>query len=140
MAMPGPIRQSVTPLTATVVYDAESFRDLLLGALNVAGAEVVAELSSDDLTPESITGLNSRVLLINLEPSIAKRADLLTHMVDRFDGILVFNDAEATASMLDVDRPRWIRHLASKISQQIDVLPPRPAQPMTPRESLELSP
>jgi len=138
MAVPGTIRQTAVPLTATVVYDAEQFRDLLLGALNVAGAEVVAELSCAELNPQTIAGLNSRVLLVNLEASIAKRIELLSQIIDQFDGILVFNDADATASMLDVDRPRWIRHLASKISRQMDVLPPRPAQAMAPRLETEI--
>ncbi len=125
MAFSGPSLQPA-PLTATVIFESESFREPLRAALTVAGVEVINETRLSELDPQALAQLRTRVLLVNLEPAMVKRSEALSAILDNFSGTLIFNDADATAALADSDRPRWIRHLASKISDQIDVLPPRP--------------
>lgn len=130
--MPQQDQQHQPALKSAVIYQDEQFCEPLRAAIAVAGAEIVSELRFNELNIDQLSRLRVDVLIVNLEPVIVKRGDALTDIVERFDGRIVFNDAEATAAMADQDRPRWIRHLACKIAGESNTLPPRPQREPAP--------
>ncbi|MDJ0653078.1 MAG: chemotaxis protein CheB [Xanthomonadales bacterium] len=119
-------------LRAALLFEKDRFRDALLEAVGEAGAELVAEIKLSELQEGMIESLHADALVVNLEPVLDRKPELLNLILNEQSGRqLVFNDAAASERLDGLDRVRWARHLAGKISGADGDLPPRPepAQP-----------
>ena len=96
----------------------------LQAALQEAGAELV--LVADPTTGDAagVIAADVQAVLVALEPQVEDA-------LDRFDAVLgdpaitvIFDEAELAARREGWDAARWVRHLAAKLGQRGDVLPP----------------
>ena len=101
----------------------------LQAALQEAGAELV--LIADPTTADAagVIAADVQAVLVALEPQVEEA-------LDRFDAVLgdpaitvIFDEADLAAQREGWDAARWVRHLAAKLGQRGDVLPPGAGDP-----------
>jgi chemosensory pili system protein ChpB (putative protein-glutamate methylesterase) len=117
-------------------------------ALREAGGEIVLEADPSTLAAEALRAAAPQAVLVALDPTVEDT-------LDRFEAVLgdpsiavIFDEAELAAKREGWDAARWVRHLAAKLYQHDDVLPPgrdadeefdtgmqlQPGRPMTPEQ------
>jgi len=118
--------------------------DRLRAALHEAGGELVLEADPCALAPGDLSSAAPQVVLVALDPAVEDA-------LDRFDDVLadpavdvIYDEAELASRREGWDAARWVRHLAAKLHQHDDVLPPGrdpddivhpvPGRPATPEE------
>ena len=96
----------------------------LRAALREAGGEIVLEADPSALTAEALSAASPQAVLVALDPAVEDA-------LDRFDSVfgdpaiaVIFDEAELAAKREGWDAARWVRHLAAKLHQHGDVLPP----------------
>src|SRR5688572_6246945 len=96
----------------------------LRAALREAGGEIVLEADPSALTAEALSAAAPQAVLIALDP-------VIEDALDRFESVLgdpaiavIFDEADLAAKREGWDAARWVRHLAAKLHQHGDVLPP----------------
>lgn len=116
----------------------------LRAALREAGADIVLEADPSTLAADALRAAAPQAVLVALDPAVEDA-------LDRFDAVLgdpaiavIFDEADLAAKREGWDAARWVRHLAAKLNQHQDVLPPgrdpddqvqlRPGRPMTPEQ------
>ncbi|MEO8778259.1 MAG: chemotaxis protein CheB [Rhodanobacter sp.] len=115
----------VSPAVA-LLFDDSELGGHLRDALQERGARIVHEGEVSGLSRELLQRVGADVLVINLDGGAD---DALDHLYDVLDGDrprVVFNDAQASRSLVGWDRARWARHLAVKVLAMGDIDPPRP--------------
>ena len=109
-----------------LLFDDSELGGHLRDALQERGARIVHEGEVSGLSRELLQRVGADVLVVNLDDGAD---DALDHLYDVLDGDrprVVFNDAQASRSLVGWDRARWARHLAVKVLAMGDVDPPRP--------------
>src|SRR5687768_177088 len=96
----------------------------LRAALREAGGEIVLEADPSALTAEALSAAAPQAVLVALDPAIEDA-------LDRFESVfgdpaiaVIFDEADLAAKREGWDAARWVRHLAAKLHQHDDVLPP----------------
>jgi chemosensory pili system protein ChpB (putative protein-glutamate methylesterase) len=96
----------------------------LRAALREAGGEIVLEADPSALTPEALSAAAPQAVLVALDPAVEDA-------LDRFESVfgdpaiaVIFDEADLAAKREGWDAARWVRHLAAKLHQHGDVLPP----------------
>ncbi|HSR64015.1 MAG TPA: chemotaxis protein CheB [Xanthomonadaceae bacterium] len=99
-------------------------RERLQAALQEAGAELVLVADPTATDVEGLRAAGAQAVLVALEPQVEDA-------LDRFDAVLgdpaitvIFDEAELAAQREGWDAARWVRHLAAKLGNREDVLPP----------------
>lgn len=98
--------------------------DRLQAALQEAGAELVLVADPTATDADGVRAAGAQAVLVALEPQVEDA-------LDRFDAVLgdpsitvIFDEAELAAQREGWDAARWVRHLAAKLGNREDVLPP----------------
>lgn len=96
----------------------------LRAALREAGGEIVLEADPSSLTAEALSAAAPQAVLVALDPAVEDT-------LDRFESVfgdpaiaVIFDEADLAAKREGWDAARWVRHLAAKLYQHDDVLPP----------------
>ena len=96
----------------------------LRAALREAGGEIVLEADPSALTAEALIAAAPQAVLVALDPAVEDA-------LDRFESVfgdpaiaVIFDEADLAARREGWDAARWVRHLAAKLHQHGDVLPP----------------
>lgn len=96
----------------------------LRAALREAGGDIVLEADPSTLTADALRASAPQAVLVALDPTVEDT-------LDRFESIfgdpaiaVIFDEAELAARREGWDAARWVRHLAAKLHQHHDVLPP----------------
>ena len=100
-------------------------RNQLRTALQDLGADLVCEGDPSELNPSAVSGLNPKVLVVSLEPSIEAALDKFDELLGSSNIEVVYDDAEVSGQLNGWDLNRWARHLAAKIIGT-DLMPPVP--------------
>lgn len=101
-------------------------RNQLRTALQDLGAELVCEGDPSELSPNSVSDLNPKVMVVSLEPAIEAALDKFDDLLGSSNIEVVYDDAEVSGKLEGWDLNRWARHLAAKIIGT-DLMPPVPA-------------
>ena len=96
----------------------------LRAALREAGGEIVLEADPSALTAEALSAASPQAVLVALDSTVEDA-------LDRFESVfgdpaiaVIFDEADLAAKREGWDAARWVRHLAAKLHQHGDVLPP----------------
>jgi chemosensory pili system protein ChpB (putative protein-glutamate methylesterase) len=119
-------QSSVVAVRAGLVYQAVGLNEHLKIALRDAGVNVVIEILANALSLEVIQGAKLDVFVVNLDPELEDSLEALTDMLDQVRRPVIFNDGAASSGLSGWDQARWARHLAAKITGELDATPPRP--------------
>lgn len=111
-----------------LLFDDTELGGHLRDALSERGARIVHEGGVSSLSGELLQSVGIDVLVVNLDDSADDALDHLYELIEGDRPRLVFNDAQASRSLLGWDRARWARHLAAKVLAVADVDPPRPEE------------
>ena len=114
-----------TPAVA-LLFDDTELGGQLRDALQDRGARIVHEGEVSGLSRELLQRVGADVLVINLDDGADEALDRLYDVLDGDRPRVVFNDAQASRSLVGWDRARWARHLAVKVLAMGDIDPPRP--------------
>ena len=120
-------QSSGVAVRAGLVFQAVGLNEHLKIALRDAGVNVVAEIIANALSLDQIREANLDVFVVNLDPELEDSLDELTDMLDQMRRPVIFNDGAASSGLAGWDQARWARHLAAKITGELDSSPPRPA-------------
>jgi two-component system chemotaxis response regulator CheB/chemosensory pili system protein ChpB (putative protein-glutamate methylesterase) len=118
-------------MTDSVPAVALLFDDTELGAqlreaLHERGARIVHEGGVSSLSRDLLQRAGVDVLVVNLDDGADDALDQLYEVIDGDRPRVVFNDAQASRTLIGWDRARWARHLAVKVLAMGDFDPPRP--------------
>ncbi len=119
-------QNSVAAVRAGLVYQAVGLNEHLKVALHDAGVNVVLEILANALSLEVIQRASLDVFVVNLDPELEDSLEALTDMLDQVRRPVIFNDGAASSGLSGWDQARWARHLAAKITGELDATPPRP--------------
>ncbi len=111
-----------------LLFDDTELGGHLRDALSERGARIVHEGEVSSLSRELLLDAGVDVLVVNLDDSADDALDHLYELIEGDRPRLVFNDAQASRTLLGWDRARWARHLAAKVLAIADVDPPRPEE------------
>ncbi len=100
-------------------------RNQLRTALQDLGADLVCEGDPSDLSPNAVSDLNPKVMVVSLEPAIEAALDKFDDLLGSSSIEVVYDDAEVSGKLEGWDLNRWARHLAAKIIGT-DLMPPVP--------------
>jgi chemosensory pili system protein ChpB (putative protein-glutamate methylesterase) len=110
-----------------LLFDDTELGGQLRQALHERGARIVHEGEVSSLSRELLQQVGAEVVVVNLDNAADDALDDLYAAIDGDNGPrIVFNDAQASRSLVGWDRARWARHLAVKVMATGDVDPPRP--------------
>jgi chemosensory pili system protein ChpB (putative protein-glutamate methylesterase) len=110
-----------------LLFDDTELGGQLREALHERGARIVHEGGVSSLSRELLQKSGAEVVVVNLDNAADDALDQLYEAIDSDRGPrIVFNDAQASRSLVGWDRARWARHLAVKVMAAGDVDPPRP--------------
>lgn len=102
-------------------------RDQLHTALSEAGANIVAEGDPAQMEPAQVASHRPNFFLVSLEPAMEVALERFDELFAGEDVEVMFDDAEVTAGLDGWDLNRWARHLAHKVLNTSDLMPPLPA-------------
>ena len=119
-------QSSSVAVRAGLVFQAVGLNEHLKIALRDAGVNVVVEIIANALSLDKIREANLDVFVVNLDPELEDSLEELTDMLDQMRRPVIFNDGAASSGLAGWDQARWARHLAAKITGEIDATPPRP--------------
>lgn len=100
-------------------------RNQLRTALQDLGAELVCEGDPSELSPNAVSDLSPKVMVVSLEPAIEAALDKFDDLLGSSNIEVVYDDAEVSGKLEGWDLNRWARHLAAKIIGT-DLMPPVP--------------
>jgi len=120
-------QSSGVAVRAGLVFQAVGLNEHLKIALRDVGVTVVVEIIANALSLEQIREANLDVFVVNLDPELEDSLEELTDMLDQMRRPVIFNDGAASSGLAGWDQARWARHLAAKITGELDSSPPRPA-------------
>ncbi len=120
-------QSSGVAVRAGLVFQAVGLNEHLKVALRDAGVNVVVEIIANALSLDLIREANLDVFVVNLDPELEDSLEELTDMLDQMRRPVIFNDGAASSGLSGWDQARWARHLAAKITGELDATPPRPA-------------
>lgn len=120
-------QNSGVAVRAGLVFQAVGLNEHLKIALRDAGVNVVLEIIANALSLDKIREANLDVFVVNLDPELEDSLEELTDMLDQMRRPVIFNDGAASSGLSGWDQARWARHLAAKITGELDATPPRPA-------------
>jgi|GEM_PF-833934 len=100
-------------------------RNQLRTALQDLGADLVCEGDPSELSPNAVSDLNPKVMVVSLEPAIEAALDKFDDLLGSSNVEVVYDDAEVSGKLEGWDLNRWARHLAAKIIGT-DLMPPVP--------------
>lgn len=121
----------------------------LRAALREAGGEIVLEADPSLLATEALSAAAPQVVLVALDPAVEDALEKFDTVLGDPTIMVIFDEAEIAAKREGWDAARWVRHLAAKLYQHDDVLPPghdpdedaldeslqlQPGRPMTPEQ------
>lgn len=116
----------------------------LRAALREAGGEIVLEADPSLLAAEALSAAAPQVVLVALDPAVEDALEKFDVVLADPTVMVIFDEAEVAARREGWDAARWVRHLAAKLYQHDDVLPPghdpdddtqlQPGRPMTPEQ------
>lgn len=116
----------------------------LRAALREAGGEIVLEADPSSLATEALGAAAPQVVLVALDPAVEDALEKFDVVLADPAVMVIFDEAEVAARREGWDAARWVRHLAAKLYQHDDVLPPghdpdddtqlQPGRPMTPEQ------
>ena len=119
-------QNSGVAVRAGLVFQAVGLNEHLKVALRDAGVNVVVEIIANALSLNLIREANLDVFVVNLDPELEDSLEELTDMLDQMRRPVIFNDGAASSGLSGWDQARWARHLAAKITGELDATPPRP--------------
>ena len=119
-------QNSGVAVRAGLVFQAVGLNEHLKIALRDAGVNVVVEITANALSLDKILEANLDVFVVNLDPELEDSLEALTDMLDQMRKPVIFNDGAASSGLAGWDQARWARHLAAKITGELDSTPPRP--------------
>ena len=119
-------QSSSVAVRAGLVFQAVGLNEHLKIALRDAGVNVVVEITANALSLDKIREANLDVFVVNLDPELEDSLEELTDMLDQMRKPVIFNDGAASSGLAGWDQARWARHLAAKITGELDATPPRP--------------
>ena len=119
-------QSSGVSVRAGLVFQAVGLNEHLKIALRDAGVNVVVEITANALSLDKIREANLDVFVVNLDPELEDSLEELTDMLDQMRRPVIFNDGAASSGLAGWDQARWARHLAAKITGELDSTPPRP--------------
>ena len=120
------LQSSGVPVRAGLVFQAVGLNEHLKVALRDAGVNVVLEIFANAMSLDKIREANLDVFVVNLDPELEDSLEELTDMLDQMRRPVIFNDGAASSGLSGWDQARWARHLAAKITGELDATPPRP--------------
>jgi two-component system chemotaxis response regulator CheB/chemosensory pili system protein ChpB (putative protein-glutamate methylesterase) len=115
-----------TAPSVALLFDDTELVGQLREALHERGARIVHEGGVSSLSRVLLQQVGADVLVVNLDDSADDALDQLYEVIDGDRPRVVFNDAQASRTLVGWDRARWARHLAVKVMAAGDVDPPRP--------------
>jgi len=115
-----------TPPAVALLFDDTELGGHLRDALHERGARIVHEGDVSGASRELLQQVGADVVVVNLDEGANDALDRLYEMLDSDRPRVVFNDAQASRTLVGWDRARWARHLAVKVLAMGDVDPPRP--------------
>lgn len=101
-------------------------REHLRRALSDLGADIAVEGDPADLDPAAVMAASPAVVIVSLDGGVEEQLDRWDRLFDEPGVNVVFDEAEVTRQLAGWDLARWARHLASKVLQNGDSLPPPP--------------
>jgi len=110
-----------------LLYETRERSDHLREALAGLGARIVYEAVAAAFDAGQLEGSRANVVVVNLDADEDPALDALYALLDDPRYRVVFNDGSVSAGLSGWDQARWLRHLASKIFEEVDLDPPRPA-------------
>ena len=120
------LQSSGVPVRAGLVFQAVGLNEHLKVALRDAGVNVVLEIFANAMSLDKIREANLDVFVVNLDPELEDSLEEITDMLDQMRRPVIFNDGAASSGLSGWDQARWARHLAAKITGELDATPPRP--------------
>jgi chemosensory pili system protein ChpB (putative protein-glutamate methylesterase) len=109
-----------------LLFDDTELGAQLRDALHERGARIVHEGGVSSLSRDLLQRVGVDVLVVNLDDGADDALDQLYEVIDGDRPRVVFNDAQASRTLIGWDRARWARHLAVKVLAIGDFDPPRP--------------
>ena len=120
------LQGSGVAVRAGLVFQAVGLNEHLKVALHDAGVNVVLEIFANAMSLDKIREANLDVFVVNLDPELEDSLEEITDMLDQMRRPVIFNDGAASSGLSGWDQARWARHLAAKITGELDATPPRP--------------
>lgn len=112
--------------TVGLLFDSRQWGDSLREAITGGGLKVRFEARIPDAQPETLTGVD--VIVVNLDPALDDRLDLMDHLLALDDCRVIFNDPASAGAATDWNPARWSRHLLAKILNRPPAYPPAPSE------------
>lgn len=114
-------------LPVALVYgDAEACAHLRT-ALAEFNADIVYDSPGDDLDRTALGASGAKVAVVNLDDVLDPSLDEVYGVLEACGCRVVFNDPNSSVTLEGWEHARWVRHLAAKLRDDVDVDPPRPA-------------
>lgn len=114
------------PVRIALLGRAGDAREHLRRALSDLGADIAVEGDPTDLEPSAVMAATPAVVIVSLDGGIEEQLDRWDPLFDHPSVNVIFDEAEVTRQLAGWDLARWARHLACKVLQTGDALPPAP--------------
>lgn len=114
------------PVRIALLGRAGDAREHLRRALSDLGADIAVEGDPTDLEPSAVLAATPAVVIVSLDGGIEEQLDRWDPLFDHPAVNVIFDEAEVTRQLAGWDLARWARHLACKVLQTGDALPPAP--------------
>lgn len=114
------------PVRIALLGRAGDAREHLRRALSDLGADIAVEGDPTDLEPTAVMAATPAVVIVSLDGGIEEQLDRWDPLFDHPSVNVIFDEAEVTRQLAGWDLARWARHLACKVLQTGDALPPAP--------------
>ena len=113
--------------TVGLLFESEQWGDSLRDAIAQGGLTIAFEHRISEVEPEQLAGVDT--LIVNLDPALDDRLELMDHLLALRDCRVIFNDPASASEAADWNLSRWSRHLLAKIQGRPAGYPPVPNRP-----------
>lgn len=127
-------------LPVALVYGDTGACEHLRSALAEFNADIVYDSTGSELDRTALGNSGARVAVVNLDDVLDPDLDDVYTVLETSGCRVVFNDPASSVDLEGWERARWVRHLAAKLRDDVDVDPPRPvdAEPVDVAEAANL--